>query len=131
MKVNLFYGRNGLTVDLPDDLHARVIRKHPMIPVGDPVRGVERALESPAGSPPLRELARTKGSACILMCDVTRPVPNGTVLPPLIDVLIRAGIPREKILILVATGLHRTNEGEELREVVGSDEIYRHIRIET
>jgi nickel-dependent lactate racemase len=35
--------------------------------------------------------------------------------------LIRAGIKAEAITVLVATGLHRPNEGEELREVVGSD----------
>ncbi|PKN28824.1 MAG: hypothetical protein CVU64_11415 [Deltaproteobacteria bacterium HGW-Deltaproteobacteria-21] len=130
MKVDLFYGRSGLTVDLPDDLHVHIIRKHPMVPLTDPVQAVRSALVSPVGSPPLRELARGRKSVCILMCDITRPVPNGTMLPPLIDVLIRAGIPKEKILILVATGLHRPNEGEELREVVGSDEVFRSIRIE-
>jgi nickel-dependent lactate racemase len=130
MKVDLFYGRDGLTVDLPDDLHVRFIRKHPMVPLPDPLQEVRTALEFPVESPPLRKLARGKKSACILMCDVTRPVPNGIILPPIIDVLTSAGVPKERILILVATGLHRPNEGEELREVVGSDEIFRTIRIE-
>ncbi|RJR48574.1 MAG: nickel-dependent lactate racemase [Desulfobacteraceae bacterium] len=130
MKVDLFYGRNGLTVDLPDDLQLSIIRKYPMAPLPDPVQAVKSALYSPVGSPPLGELAKGKKSACILMCDITRPVPNGTLLPPLIDVLIKAGIPKEKILILVATGLHRPNEGEELREVVGSDELFRTVRVE-
>ena len=77
-----------------------------------------------------RELAKGKRNACILICDITRPVPNGLILPPLVESLIRAGIPEENILILVATGLHRPNEGEELAEVVGSPEILRTIRIE-
>ena len=89
-----------------------------------------RALEQAVGSPPLEELAKGRKSACILMCDITRPVPNGLILPPLIRSLLRAGVDKEKILILVATGLHRPNEGEELREVTGSDEIFRTIRIE-
>lgn len=101
-----------------------------MAPLADPARAVRLALESPVGSPPLRELARGKRSVCILMCDVTRPVPNGIILPPLIELLTGAGIPKEQILVLVATGLHRPNEGEELREVVGSDEIYRTVRVE-
>ncbi len=130
MKVALFYGRNGLAVNLPDHLRVHWIRKHPMTPLADPERAVERALDAPVGSPPLRELARGKKSVCILMCDITRPVPNGVILPPLVRSLIQAGVPREKILILVATGLHRPNEGEELREVTGSDEIFRTIRIE-
>lgn len=130
MKVDLFYGRNGLAVDLPDHLRIHLIRKHPMTPLADPADAVQLALESPVGSDPLEKLARGKRGVCILMCDITRPVPNGVILPPLIQGLIRAGVEREKILILVATGLHRPNEGEELREVTGSDEIFRTIRIE-
>ena len=82
------------------------------------------------GALPFPGLPRGKKTACILICDITRPVPNGLLLPPLIETLTAAGISREDILILVATGLHRPNEGEELREIVGSDEIYETIRIE-
>jgi lactate racemase len=117
-------------VELPDPLRIHWVRKHPMTPLADPSQEVERALAAPVESPPLEELARGKKSVCILMCDITRPVPNGILLPPLVRSLIRAGVDREKILILVATGLHRPNEGAELREVTGSDEIFRTIRIE-
>jgi lactate racemase len=130
MKLDLLYGRSGLAVDLPDSLRLHVIRKHPMPLIEDPAQEIRRVLENPVGCPSLRDLARGKRNACILMCDVTRPVPNGLLLPPLIETLVRAGLPREKILILVATGLHRPNEGEELREVVGNDEIFRTLRIE-
>jgi nickel-dependent lactate racemase len=82
------------------------------------------------GCPSLLELARGKRNACILICDITRPVPNGLLLPPLVETLTRAGVARENILILVATGLHRPNEGEELAEIVGSPEILRTLRIE-
>ena len=130
MEVDLLYGRGTLPVRLPDDLRVTVIGKHPMAPLADPVREVRRALDRPVGCPPLAEIARGRKSACILVCDITRPVPNGTLLPPLIDTITGAGIPRENILILVATGLHRPNEGEELREVIGSDEVFRTVRAE-
>jgi lactate racemase len=130
MKVDLLYGRHGMTVDLPPEAKATVIRKHPMDPIKDPLEAVGKALAHPVQSPPLVELAKGKKSACILICDVTRPVPNGILLPPLIEALTGAGIQREEILILVATGLHRPNEGEELREIVGSDEVYRTVRVE-
>jgi len=130
MKIDLLYGRKGLTVDLPEEVRAQVIRKHPMPLLADPVGAVRRALEKPAACPSLSELAKGKKNACILICDITRPVPNGLILPPLVESLTRAGIARENILILVATGLHRPNEGEELREVVGSDEIFDTLRIE-
>jgi nickel-dependent lactate racemase len=130
MSVELLYGRTGITVRLPDGIRATVVRKHPMILIRNPVQAVKQALEKPVGSPPLAEMARGGKTACILICDITRPVPNGTLLPPLIETITAAGISRENILILVATGLHRPNEGEELREIVGSDEVFRTIRAE-
>jgi nickel-dependent lactate racemase len=130
MKIDLLYGRKGLTLDLPDAVRAHVIRKHPMPLLPDPSGAVRQALEKPVGCPSLQELAKGKKNVCILICDITRPVPNGLILPPLVESLTRAGIARKNILILVATGLHRPNEGEELAEVVGSPEILRSIRIE-
>ena len=130
MKVELLYGRKGITVNVPDDIGATVIRKHPMTPLADPLQAVRQALEKPVASPPLSELARNKKNVCILICDITRPVPNGILLPPLIEKLIAAGISKDNILILVATGLHRPNKGDELREIIGSDEVFNSIRAE-
>jgi nickel-dependent lactate racemase len=121
MNVDLLYGRNSISLRLPEDIRVTVVQKHPMIPIRNPVQAVKQALETPVGSPPLAEMARHGKSACILICDITRPVPNGTLLPPLVETITAAGISRENILILVATGLHRPNEGEELREIIGSD----------
>ena len=80
---------------------------------------MERALAAPVSGPSLHELARGKRSACILICDITRPVPNGLFLPSLVRTLLDAGVPRAGITVLVATGLHRPNEGQELAELVG------------
>ncbi len=130
MKVNLLYGREGLTVDLPDDLRLTFVRKHPMMPLPDPAAAAAAALKNPVGCRPLAELAKGQTGACVLICDITRPVPNGILLPPLLQALRSAGIPAGQILILVATGLHRPNEGRELREVVGSEEVFRNYRVE-
>lgn len=130
MKIDLLYGREGLTMHLPDSIEAHQVHKRNMTALAQPGRAVREALQNPVGSPPLLELAAGKRSACILICDITRPVPNGTFLPPVVETLIRAGVPRENILILVATGLHRPNEGDELREIVGSEEIFDTIRVE-
>jgi len=130
MKIDLLYGKAGLTVNLPDDIGVTIIEKHAMTPLDDPRLAVQQALNNAVESPSLSELARGASTACILICDITRPVPNDTLLPPLVETLTGAGISKENIVILVATGLHRPNEGEELREVVGSDDIYNTIRIE-
>jgi lactate racemase len=56
-------------------------------------------------------------------------VPNRMMLPPILRRIEQAGIPREAITILIATGLHRPNEGDELVELVGR-EIAENYRIE-
>jgi len=130
MDFSLLYGRSDVTISLPPSIGVREIVKYPMPILPDGDDPILESFANPIGCKPLSELARGRKNACILICDITRPVPNGRLLPPLVDTLIKAGIDREHILILVATGLHRPNEGEELRELVGSDEIFSSIRIE-
>ena len=72
-------------------------------------------------APPLRELARGRKDACILICDITRPVPNRTILGPTLKVLHEAGIARDQVLFLIATGLHRPSTPEEKIEMLGAE----------
>ncbi len=129
MRIVMKYGKEGFPLDLPDDLEVTLIRKKAMPVLADPREAVKAALSSPVGCRPLRAEAAGCRSACILICDITRPVPNGLVLPPLVRELIDAGIAPDKITVLVATGLHRPNEGEELREVVGDDWVLSTVRV--
>jgi nickel-dependent lactate racemase len=128
-RIELNYGRGRLRVALPDRIDLRVIRKRPMPVLPDPEAAIRAALAEPTGAPPLAELARGKKSACILICDITRPVPNGLFLPLLVEQLLAAGLPAERITILVATGLHRPNEGEELAEIVGSRRVFETVPV--
>jgi nickel-dependent lactate racemase len=129
MQVTLDYGRTGLDVTLPDDrtVGPLAIREAP--PLADPAGALEEALRNPVGTRPLAELARGRKSACVVICDITRPVPNKLILPPVLRTLEASGIPRDQIVLLNATGLHRPNEGTELVEMVG-EEIVANYRIE-
>ena len=117
--IPLLYGHGSVTVRPPAGCVPTVIGKRAMAVLPDPAAAVARALAAPVGAPPLAEGARGRRSACILICDITRPVPNGLFLGPLIRTLLDAGVPRAGVTVLVATGLHRANEGPELRELVG------------
>ena len=119
MTIDLLYGKDGLAVTPPDGCAATVIQKSDMPVLADPAAAVARAIAAPTGSPLLADLARDAKSACILICDITRPVPNGLLLPVLLRALMDAGLDAGAIRIVVATGLHRPNEGDELAEVVG------------
>ena len=129
MKITLDYGRTGLEVNLPDDRTIGPLSIKDAAPLADPEAALRQALQNPIGAKPLAELAKGKKNACVVICDITRPVPNKLILPPLLKTLEDAGIPRREICILNATGLHRPNEGAELVEMVG-EEIVKNYRIE-
>ncbi len=122
MNVTLDYGKTGLNVTLPADrLIAPPLTIRDAVPLTDTVAVLEAALANPIGTKPLFELAKGKKTACIVICDITRPVPNKLILPPMLRTLEAAGVPRDGITILIATGLHRPNEGDELIELVGEE----------
>jgi nickel-dependent lactate racemase len=124
------FGHGEMPIALPAGATAEVIRKPPMPRIAGPAEAIRRAFAAPIGSPPLATLARGRRSACILICDITRPVPNGLFLRPMVETLLAGGIPLGAITILVATGLHRPNEGEELAEVVGDAWVMANVRVE-
>lgn len=128
--IALAFGRASLAVRFPDEAELTVIRKAPRPKLAEPVAAVHAALAQPVGGPALPDAARGRRSACILVCDITRPVPNGLFLRPIVDQLTGAGIPLAAITILVATGLHRPGDAAELREIVGDPWIFEHVRIE-
>ncbi|HOL72690.1 MAG TPA: nickel-dependent lactate racemase [Bryobacteraceae bacterium] len=128
MRIDLAFGKTGLTVDLPSGYEYRVLEARSAQPLADAEKAIECGLDAPIESPPLLELARGKRTAAISVCDITRPAPNRLVLPPLLRRLEQAGIPREGITILIATGLHRPATDAEIREIVG-DETARAYRV--
>lgn len=119
MRVKLEYGRTGLTAELPDQHIVRTLKYKDAPPLADPRGELLKVLEQPLGAPPLAMIARGKKDACIVICDITRPVPNEMILRPTLEILEREGIPRDKITILVATGLHRESKPAEIIEMVG------------
>ena len=121
MKIDLAFGKTGLTVHLPEGFRYRVLEARVAMPLPDWQGALESALDRPTGAPPLVELARGKRSAAISVCDITRPAPNRLTLPPVLRRLSEAGIPREEITILIATGLHRAATEAEIREICGEE----------
>ena len=82
MRVTLEYGKTGLDVELPADRVVRSLGYKNAPPLADPAGELARKLAAPTGTPPLAELARGRTSACIVICDITRPVPNQLILTP-------------------------------------------------
>ena len=129
MKVTLSYGPDGLAFEIPESPRFQgVLKPHEAPVVDNPEAAVLQALLNPVAAKPLGDLAKERKSACVVISDITRPVPNKIILPPLLAEIEKAGIKREAITILIATGIHRPNEGNELIALVG-DEIAENYRI--
>src|SRR5271170_4603827 len=129
-RLELAYGRGVLPIHLPAGTMPTVIRKARLPKLPDALAAVRRTFDAPVASRSLSDLAKGRSSACILVCDITRPVPNGLFLRPMIETMLESGIPIDQIVVLVATGLHRPNLGEELAEVVGDPWVMEHVRVE-
>ncbi len=119
MRIGFAFGKTGLEMDLPAGFDYRLLEARIAQPLEDADAALERALDAPIGSPPLAEMARGRESAAISVCDITRPAPNRIVLPHVLRRLEAAGIPRGRITILIATGLHRGATRAEIESIAG------------
>jgi nickel-dependent lactate racemase len=124
------FGKSILEVTLPESADATIICKPATPKFSDPAAAIRAAFDHPVGSAPLRMLAEGRASACIVICDITRPVPNGLFLRPMVETLVGAGIPLEAITVLVANGLHREGDAGEIAELVSDPWVVENVRIE-
>ncbi|MCA9411949.1 MAG: nickel-dependent lactate racemase [Candidatus Omnitrophica bacterium] len=129
MLVEVAYGKTRLPVEIPDENLQKVFRVRHWPGLANPAQAIEASLVNPIDSAPLADIARGKKNATIVISDITRPVPNRLLLPPILQTLEGAGMAKDQILILIATGMHRPNEGDELIELVGA-EIAANYRVE-
>lgn len=101
------------TVNFPK----RTVREH-----------IEYALDHPIGAGPIEEAVKPGDKVCIVISDTTRRWQQPSAyLPVLVERLNKAGIPDKDLLILCATGTHRTQTEEEHISLVGED-LYHRIR---
>jgi len=127
MRVEMAFGKTGICLDLPEAAGSpgaarwTVLEPRWAAPLEDEPAAIAAALDAPCAGPALEELARGSASAAISVCDITRPAPNPVTLPPVLERLERAGIARENITILIATGLHRPAPPEEIVSILGED----------
>ena len=112
-------GTGTQTVTVPEDRLLGVLEPNPVPagPTGEAL--VRRALESPIGSPRLRDIVRPGETVAIVTSDITRPMPTWTVLPPLLDALYGAGVSPGDITLVFALGSHRAHTEAEKRHLAG------------
>ena len=124
-RLDLAYGRNGLSLELPRPFD--VIKPRFVPGLTDEREALRQALRSPLASPPLAELVRPGDRVVVVHTDITRATPNDRILPVLLEELESSGVARKDITLLNGLGTHRQQTEAELRLMLG-DAIFESYR---
>lgn len=82
---------------------------------------IQAALDSPVGSPRLRELARGKSEVAIIFDDMSRPTRTGIIAPYVLAELAAAGIPDTAVRFVCALGSHGAHTYQDFEKKLGSE----------
>jgi len=123
--VRMLYGSEGMELRVPAS--TRVLQGQDVRPINDAEKAVVHAMNKPIGSPGLMDLLASKKpkSVAITISDMTRPVPNSEFLPPMVDLLNKAGVNDSQIVIIIGTGMHRPSSRKECESLVGREILER------
>jgi lactate racemase len=115
----MWYSTERFDLTFPDSWEITVAEMKGGPDIGD--AGIRRALAEPIGAPPLRELARGRRDAVILVDDISRPTPAYRLLPYILEELAIGGMPEDRVIVIVATGTHRPFSRQEWMKKIGPE----------
>lgn len=124
------YGKSCINLDIqPGDYQVDYLTPAAhKEPAGNSQEAVRHALSSPVSGESVLENITSDFTVGITINDKTRPVPNSTLLPPLLRLLESKGVKESNITLFIASGTHIPMSKEEYSKVL-PPEIYNRYRI--
>jgi len=121
--MKLKYGKEEIRLPIENKNIIKILNLKKQKALLNPENKLKELMKNPINSSSLKDLVNRKKAQKILIVvnDITRPTPYEVVLPPLLDELHQIGIKKENITFMVATGIHRSNSPEEIKEIFGED----------
>jgi len=120
--LEIFYQGKREKIDLPSDWKLLGVGEPKQVsPISDVVGELRKALGSPLGMPSLSQVCSQAKSAAVIVDDQTRPTPAYLILPELLAQMEKAGIPRDRISLIIGRGTHRIPDEEEIKAKVGAE----------
>jgi len=121
--MKLKYGKKSIKLSLINKNIIKILNPEEQEVLLNPENKLKELLKNPIDCPSLEELIFQKKASKVLIIvnDITRPTPYEIILPPLLDELRQIGIKKENITFIIATGIHRSNSPEEIKEIFGKD----------
>ena len=115
MKIKVPYGKEYQEVTVEDARVLGVVEPNP-VPRRDEEKLFHEALAAPLGGPAFDAFVADARDLLVIINDATRPTPTARVMDFLVPVLSRV---REKVTLIVATGIHRAPTEDEYRQMLG------------
>jgi len=121
--MKLKYGKEEIQLPIQDENIIKILNLKKQKALLNPENRLRSLLKNPTNSLSLGDLIIQKKAKKILVIvnDITRPTPYEVILPPLLNELHQIGIKKEDIIFMVATGIHRSNSQEEIKEIFGQN----------
>lgn len=117
LPANSLYGNEPVIIDLPDGWNVRVCSyKGAVAP-----KMTQQQLRSVVYGTDIAGKAKGCRDAVIIIDDTTRPTPCGQLAGIIIEELVKAGIPENKIRFVGATGMHRAMAREDFVRKLGEE----------
>lgn len=122
MKVSIIRGIDEeLEFEVPDKNLYYVLDRGNPPPLKDIEEELIKRLRNPISAPPLPNAVHKGDKVLIIVDDITRPTPQKTLLPIVLEELNRSGVRDEDIEVLIALGTHRFMTHEEIKERFGEE----------
>jgi lactate racemase len=125
MKIQLPWGNDHLTVDVPDTWDLVFPKKKDTgapvkkVTKADEIGFVKQALKKPVGAPPVEKMKLRGKRVLIIVDDNTRPTPAHRFFHLVLEALGKAGAAPRQITVIPALGIHTRMSREEMAAKIG------------
>ncbi|HYQ86398.1 MAG TPA: lactate racemase domain-containing protein [Bacteroidota bacterium] len=117
LRSGAWYGDRQIELEIPSDWELNVHRPHTPPPLTD--AQIESSLDRPDGQTPVRNLCKGKSRPLIIVDDLNRPTPADRVVGLLLKYFSEAGLPPERVTVLMATGTHGDPAPDAMSKKIG------------
>ncbi|MFX1489806.1 MAG: nickel-dependent lactate racemase [Promethearchaeota archaeon] len=121
-KIKFDYGKKGLKIALEPEWDTTILNPTVQKALINPIKEIKQAIKNPLEGESLHNIVKSRSEIqqiCIVVSDATRPVPSRIILQALMEELNECGIKDDQIVVIIATGLHRSSREEELTRILG------------
>ena len=126
MEIKLPYGSEKIiATEIPDENVYYIADRSGAPAPRELAKRIDEGLKKPIGVPPLSRMVNKNSKAVVLVDDVTRPTPQRSILPALLNGLNEARVPDKNIEIIIALGTHRAMSQPEIEDRYGKEVIER------